>query len=135
MGRSNEDAPGTDERSQQQLEKKRELQRLEQEAQTFQLQKQQAERWFRLRLTMGYVSAFFLPAITGFCMYVLFKSSEYPSYVVHMASGTLFIDVVGFLVSVWKVALNPGSVEKLKPVTEAKLSLPAEPNGVPSQKA
>jgi hypothetical protein len=37
------------------------------------------------------------------------------------AGAALFVDVLGLLVGVWKIALNPGLATKLQPVTTTKL--------------
>jgi hypothetical protein len=50
--------------------------------------------------------------------YVMLKAKEFPAAVVTSAGAALFVDVLGLLISVWKIALNPGFATKLTPVTQ-----------------
>ena len=45
--------------------------------------------------------------------------SDPVKYEVDKETGALFVDVLGLVISVWKVVLNPGSVTKLEPVTSS----------------
>src|SRR5438874_6530357 len=90
--------------------------RLRQERETFDQRKSQESRWFSLRLRMGYTAAVVLPAVALACGYILFNNSAFPSSVVTAAGGALFADVLGLMVAVWKVVLNPGSITRLEPI-------------------
>ena len=93
--------------------------RLRQERETFDQRKEQEARWFTLRLRMGYAATFLLPVLAIACGFVLFRHENFPPAVVAYAGATLFVDVVGLLVAVWKVVLNPGSITQLAPITSA----------------
>lgn len=98
---------------------------LRQERETFDHRKGQDARWFALRLRMGYIAAFMLPVIALACAYVLINHDAFPPAVVGSAGGALLVDVLGLLVAVWKVVLNPGSVTRLEPViSEPRVTSP-----------
>ena len=90
---------------------------LRQERETFDQRKEQEARWFTLRLRMGYTAAVLLPAIAVGCGVVLYLHDSFPLTVVGSAGAALLVDVVGLLVAVWKVVLNPGSITRLEPIT------------------
>lgn len=89
---------------------------LRQERETFDHRKMQDTRWFALRLQMGYTAAIMLPLVALACAYVLLNHPIFPASVVASAGVALLVDVVGLVVAVWKVVLNPGSVTRLDPV-------------------
>jgi hypothetical protein len=91
--------------------------RLRQERETFNQRKSHEERWFLLRLRMGYAAVVMLPSIAIFCGSVVWSPSAYSAGIVTAAATTLFVDLVGFLIAVWKVVLNPTAVTRLEPVT------------------
>ena len=95
---------------------------LRQERETFEQRKKQEERWFGLRLIMGYSSILLLGAIMIIATYILISHEKFPTGVVTSAGAALFMDVLGLLIGVWRIALNPGSVTKLEPVTDVELS-------------
>ena len=86
----------------------RESERLRQEREVFDQHKEQEQRWFGLRLVLGYVSAVLLPLIALSCLYILFNSNHFPQQVVVAAGAALFGDVIAFAIGVSKVVLNPG---------------------------
>lgn len=87
--------------------------RLRQEREIFDLRKDQEERWFTLRLRMGYTAALMLPVLAIACGVIIFEHEEFDSFVVKAASATLFVDVLGLLIATWKVVLSPRSVTQL----------------------
>jgi hypothetical protein len=89
---------------------------LRQERETFDHRKLQDSKWFLLRLRMGYTAAVMLPVVAIACAYVLFNHPQFPGSVVTSAGAALLVDVLGLIVAVWKVVLNPGSVTRLDPV-------------------
>lgn len=97
------------------------MERLRQERETFNQQKSHEERWFILRLVMGYSSVALLTSVMIIASYILINSASFSGTVVTAAGGALFVDVLGLLVSVWKIALNPNFLAKLSPVTQAEL--------------
>lgn len=107
----------------------RATEQLRQERETFDQAKQHEGRWFVLRLVMGYSAVLLLGAIMVIASYVLFNSSVFPASVVTAAGAALFVDVLGLLIVVWKIALNPNFYARLAPVTQ--IALPdIEPEGV-----
>ena len=100
--------------------------RLRQERETFDQRKNQESRWFSLRLRMGYIAAIMLPGVALACGYILFNSASFPASVITSAGAALFADVLGLLVAVWKVVLNPGSVTRLEPIIGDRLTQKAE---------
>ncbi|WP_286267026.1 hypothetical protein [Thalassotalea atypica] len=96
------------------------IERLRQERETFNHQLAQSDRWFILRLIMGYVAVILLPTVAAICGYMILNPTEYSSTSITAASGALFVDVLGLLGAVWKVVLNPESVSKISPVSSSK---------------
>lgn len=94
---------------------------LRQERETFDQAKRQEHLWFVLRLSMGFSSIVLLSVVMFIAVYILFNYTEFPVAVVTSAGAALFIDVVGLLIGVWKIALNPKSVTKLQPVTQSSI--------------
>lgn len=95
----------------------RATERLRQERETFNQLKLQDDRWFRLRLVMGYTSVVLLAAIMAVSTFILFNNRQFPEKVLIAAGAALFTDVLGLLVGVWRIALNPGFLTKLSPLT------------------
>lgn len=94
---------------------------LRQERETFDQAKQHEARWFVLRLVMGYAAVILLAAIMAVASYLLFNASIFPPAVVTAAGAALFVDVLGLLIAVWKIALNPNFYARLGPVTRVEL--------------
>jgi hypothetical protein len=93
------------------------LERLQQEQETFKQRKNHQAHWFTLKVIMGYLSIMFLTAIMIFSCIIIFNSNSYPKSVVAYACTALFVEVLGLLISVWKIVLNPDLSTELKPVT------------------
>lgn len=90
---------------------------LRQERETFDQHKSQQARWFNLRLYMGYIALVMLPAILLVSILIIFKHEQFPGDVVSFAAVALFVDLLGLLICVWKIVLNPGFMSKVAPVT------------------
>jgi hypothetical protein len=101
----------------------RATEQLRQERETFDQAKQHEARWFVLRLVMGYAAVVLLSAVIIVASYILFNNAYFPATVVVAAGAALFVDVVGLLVSVWKIVLNPNFAARLGPVTKVKLDI------------
>ncbi len=99
----------------------RAMEQLRQERETFDQAKDHESRWFVLRLVMGYSAVLLLGAVIVIAAYVLFNGSDFSNGVVVAASAALFVDVLGLLAAVWKVALNPEFHARLEPVTKEEL--------------
>jgi hypothetical protein len=91
---------------------------LRQERETFNQHRAHENRWFVLRLVMGYSSVALFIAIMWVSSYILLHSVSFSEKIVTAAAVALFTDALGLIVSVWKVVLNPGFVTKLGPVTQ-----------------
>lgn len=94
---------------------------LRQERETFDQAKYHDQWWFFLRLAMGFSSIVLLVAVMVVSVYILFNNKEFPEAVVTAAGAALFVDVLGMLIGVWKIALNPNTVSKLAPTTQASI--------------
>ena len=92
----------------------REAEKLRQEEEIFNQHKDQENLWFKLRLVMGYSSVFLLGVIMVISSYIILKHNIFPPTVVTAAGATLFGDVLGLLMCVWKIVLNPTSLAKLQ---------------------
>jgi hypothetical protein len=98
--------------------------RLRQERETFNQRKEQDARYFKLRMSMGWIAVFLLPAIGVTCGWIIFHSHEFASATVTVATSALLVDTLGLVVSVWKIVMGSGP-RALEPVTTGKNSLPA----------
>lgn len=94
---------------------------LRQERETFDQEKSHDHLWFILRLVMGFTSVILLMVVIVVSVYILFNSSDFPVSVVTSAGAALFLDVLGMLIGVWKVALNPNSASRLQPTTQSSI--------------
>jgi hypothetical protein len=101
--------------------------RLRQERETFDQRKEQDRRWFKLRMAMGWLAVVLLPLLAAAAFYVLYNNAEFTAATVTAAGAALFVDVVGLVISIWKVVLGQ-SPKTFEPVTEpagyARGSLP-----------
>ncbi len=92
--------------------------RLRQERETFDQHKAHENRWFQLRLVMGYASVVLLAAIMVISSVILFNHQAYSSTVVTAAGAALFVDALGLVISIWKIVFNPDFMTKLAPITQ-----------------
>jgi len=115
------------------IEIERATEQIRQERETFDQQKSHSERWFKLRLTMGYSSVALLAAVMSISGYVLFHASAFPSSVLTLAGSALFVDVLGLLVGVWRISMNPKLISQLEPVTNGRLTKTKKPTGKSGQ--
>jgi hypothetical protein len=99
------------------MQLEREFEALRQEAETFNQMRDHAERWFRLRLVMGYVTVVLLPSFFLLSAFILFNVDRFSLTVVNAAAAALFVDGLAFVMAVWKIVLNPAVASKLAPVT------------------
>jgi hypothetical protein len=96
--------------------------RLRQERETFDQHKAHENRWFRLRIVMGYSSVVLLLAIIAISAYILFNYSSFSNTVVTTAGAALFVDTLGLVISIWKIVFNPNFMTKLVPITQLEES-------------
>ena len=94
---------------------------LRQERETFDQAKEHEQRWFILRLVMGYASIVLLVVVMIVSVYILFNHADFPAGVVNSAGVALFLDVLGLLIGVWKIALAPKSNNRLQPTTQSSI--------------
>jgi len=95
------------------------IESLRQQRETFEQRREQENKWFSLRLRMGYTAVVLLPAVAIISGYVILNPASYSTATVTAATGALFVDVLGLMGAIWKVVLNPDTVTKLDPVTDA----------------
>lgn len=96
--------------------------RLLQEREVFQQHKAHENRWFNLRLFMGYSSVIILAVIMVVSVYILFNYRDFSEVVVASAGAALFADTLGLGISIWKIVFKPDFTTKLVPVTELQPS-------------
>jgi len=101
-----------------QIDIKKEEEKLRQESETFDQRKKQDKQWFVLKLVMGFFAVILLAAVLVISFYILLNNDKFPLEVVISAGGALFVDILGLIISVWKIVLNPNSITKLEPVTK-----------------
>jgi len=63
-----------------------------------------------------------LLCVIGICGFILFNSAAFPDFTVKAAGAALFLDVLGLLISVWKIVLKPDFLTKLRSETRESLS-------------
>jgi hypothetical protein len=84
----------------------REQEKLRQERAKFDARERRTERWFLLRLVMGWVS---IPGLLGlgfFAGWMIVHHREFESGVVAMAASALLVDSLGLFIFVWRVVLR-----------------------------
>ncbi len=101
--------------------------RLRQERETFDQHKFHENRWFTLRLAMGYAAVAVLVGVFLVCWWVFLNHAALPSVIVLAASTAFCGDVVGVVVTVWKMVFNPDFMTQLAPVTQSPPA--SEPSG------
>lgn len=107
------------------------IESLRQQRETFEQRREQENKWFSLRLRMGYAAVVLLPAVAIVSGYVILNPGSYSTATVTAATGALFVDVLGLMGAIWKVVLNPDTVTKLDPVTDAPNLEKIEANNPP----
>lgn len=100
------------------IEIERAAEKIRQDRETFDQRKKQDSQWFILKLGMGVVSIILLAGVLFIATYILFNNEQYPTSVVTSAGVALFVDILGLIISIWKIVLNPNSITKLDPVTK-----------------
>jgi len=101
------------------------LEQLRQERETFDQRKRQDARWFMLRMTMGALAIVTIPAFIVICT-ILISSPGISDTVKSLAASALLVDILGLMLSVWKVVLNPASITQLAPVTAITSGTPTD---------
>jgi hypothetical protein len=93
---------------------------IRQQRETFDQQKEQARQWFKLQVRIVYCAIVLLLGVLAVCTLILFNGPSYPEFVVRAATVALFADIVGLLAAVWRFALRPNAVFRLRPVTGSR---------------
>lgn len=99
----------------------RAAEQLRQEREIFEQRKLHEARWFYLRLAMGYASVLLLVSVMVVASFILIYNTQFPAAVVASAGAAVFVDVLGMLIGVWKIALNPKFLTQVTPVTNMPL--------------
>ncbi|SFD86981.1 hypothetical protein [Nitrosomonas sp. Nm166] len=92
--------------------------RLRQVRETFDQRKKQDAQWFVLRLCMGCIAGIMLPLIGIGCFYILVNHTSFPETIITSAGAALLTDILGLMIAVWKVVINPKSAMKLEPISD-----------------
>ena len=100
------------------LQLQREIERLRQEQETFEQLKRQDGNWFYVRLAMACTTIVLLLTIVLLSSYVIVQHESYSQFVVQAALTAILVDVLGMIIAVYKIALNPQLQTKLAPVTQ-----------------
>jgi hypothetical protein len=79
---------------------------LRQQRETFELAKRQAERWFCLRLRVGYGCLFLLEGIATLCGYIILNPTVYTADTARCALAVLGLDIAGQVIVILKVVLD-----------------------------
>lgn len=88
------------------MEISREQERLRQERSKFDADERRADRWFLLRLVMGWVSIPGLLALGAFAGWMIVHHNDFESGVVAMAASALLVDSLGLFIFVWRIVLR-----------------------------
>lgn len=91
---------------------------LRQERETFDQLKVHNRRWFYLKLAMGWSAVVLLPAVALVCGWIIVNHKDFAAATVTTATAALLVDIVGVLLSVWRVVMGTGPAS-LAPVTRA----------------
>lgn len=94
---------------------------LRQERTTFDQAKAHDACWFTLRLAMGYAGNGFLITIALVSGYILLYPGCFAPATIAVAATTLLVDMLGLVVSIFKLVLQQGSAVPLKPITGFRL--------------
>jgi len=93
--------------------------RLRQERETFDLTKRHADRWFSLRLGMGYAGIILMEVVVGVCIWVILNPLTYGAAGVNWTMGVLCVDVLGQVAIILRFVMSRGAVTRLAPITSA----------------
>ena len=90
---------------------------LRQEGEAFDVNKHQSQCWFALRLCMGYGAFMLLIGVFVLCGFAILNHAAFSAKAVDLAAAGLGVDLLGFLIAVWRMVLNPAAACALQPVT------------------
>lgn len=93
---------------------------LRQEREAFDQAKAHAERWFTLRLAIGYAGILLLIAIGSMSSYVLLHPASFLRETVRVAAAALLVDMLGLSASIFKLVLQQVGAGSIKPVKDIR---------------
>jgi hypothetical protein len=96
--------------------------KLRQERETFDQRKEQDARYFKLRMTMGWIAVVLLPAIGITCGWIIFHPHDFTPGTVTVAITALLVDTLGLVISIFKIVMGSGP-RTLEPVTTGRASI------------
>ncbi|SFM85539.1 hypothetical protein SAMN05428949_1055 [Chitinophaga sp. YR627] len=102
--------------SNQPLRSSRAKEALRQARKAFNQNELHVQRWFRLKITLGYATVVILAVILILSAVILLNHHRFNHSTVFWAGRTLFRDVPGVVLTVWKITLHPQFVALLEPV-------------------
>jgi hypothetical protein len=100
----------------QSLKSSRAREALRQAKKAFNQNELHVQRWFRLKITLGYATIVILAVILILSAVILLNHHRFNHTAVDWAGRTLFRDIPGVVFTVWKSVLHPQSVALLEPV-------------------
>jgi hypothetical protein len=77
-------------------------------------------RWIILKLIMGYSALAILVCIMSICGFVVFNYSKFNDKIILCCIGVLFTDIVGLMITVYKIVLRENNLQEFKPITKRK---------------
>jgi hypothetical protein len=96
-------------------------QALEQEKICFIESRKHYIRWNLLKLVMGYSAIVILICIMLICGIVIFNYTRFSERIIFSCICALFIDIVGLMVSIYKIVLKENNISELKPITKREI--------------
>jgi hypothetical protein len=91
--------------------------KLRQERETFNQAKHHDNLWFYVKVALISASILIMFGVLWVSSYVVFNPTLFPEISVILATLGLLGDIVVSCSMVWKFAMNPESISKLKPIT------------------
>jgi len=70
---------------------------------------------------MGWAAIVLLIAIMLVCSWIIFHHKQFSENVITLATFAMLIDILGAILSIWRVVIGKRDPEALTPVTEAAI--------------
>lgn len=108
--------------------------RLRRERETFDLAKRHADRWFGLRLGMGYTGIILLEVVVVVCIFMILNPLTYGAAGVNLAMGILCVDVLSQVAIILRFLMGRGGGHPARAdyVRTDSRDQEAEPRGRPA---
>jgi hypothetical protein len=96
-------------------------QALEQEKICFEESRKHYNRWNILKLVLGYSAIAILICIMFICGFIIFNYTKFSDEIILSCICALFIDIVGLMVSIYKIVLKENHISEFKQTTKREL--------------